>query len=782
MAWTVMYDVMQWVDANGDPASGYVLKAYLPGTTTPTSIAIDKDGSSPQATITFNAEGKPEVSGNEIVPFIDREYKWAIFRNASDASANSNPFAGFYDNIPQYVRADDAAAIYPTFNELTTTTMKNHTNRDYIVGDVIQTAERSTGNGGGGVYDCVAVGTTPYVDLPDGRGIIVSVADPTICFRLRKNNANLVVSMFGANATAGVAVNTAAIQYAIDYGATVGGTVCGEAGVTYPHSQLLIKNGLREFNFTKSILEPDGTTNPANITTEAALVLDGLLVGGTQVDNCTVSVTIDMKNGDRTAILGDGCSNCKFVKNKIYGFTNSATYNHRGIRLQEAPDNNIISNNIIEGYDNPTQRGLLIELWARLSDLIAFAGFFTGSISRQPTPATRNIITNNTISGGSYACNLQGAEGTIVQGNEFTNQNHRGMWVGNGSFYNLILGNVITEFVSSAILLGYGCQHNTIANNKCKNEEGYSISGEAVININTGSSFNLVDGNHLDAPMNYSVYVATDSSYNTISNNFSKNAYLAGFFVENDWKDTLPTNHLYGRPNYADPTDADPSATSWTFNNLIGTTFKGNVVHSGYTGRNITAFGCAQVENSFAGATATQLEDTTFVGNTVLTTSNIAYCLYCYEQDQGDNKNLKIHGNTFDSGFSASTADFLWATPSGTGLNPKSHALVYCSDNGVFDDLVHGAAFDFTDADTTPDISNWFFFQFNNTGATNVTDFDGGIEGKEIVLRGDSNTTIVYTSGLIRPKGLVNVTGMNSNSLIGFKQIGGIWYETFRNF
>lgn len=194
MAWTVMYDVMQWVDANGDPASGYVLKAYLPGTTTPTSIAIDKDGSSPQATITFNAEGKPEVSGNEIVPFIDREYKWAIFRNASDASANSSPFAGFYDNIPQYVRADDAAAVYPTFNELTTTTMKNHTNRDYIVGDAIQTAAFSTGNGGGGIYDAITTGVTAGVDLPDGGEIIQSVSNPLISFKLRRSIINDVAT------------------------------------------------------------------------------------------------------------------------------------------------------------------------------------------------------------------------------------------------------------------------------------------------------------------------------------------------------------------------------------------------------------------------------------------------------------------------------------------------------------------------------------------------------------------------------------------------------------
>lgn len=102
MVWTIMADVPNPIfDGNGDPFSGAVLKAYLPGTTTSTSIAIDSSGSSPQTSITANAAGIWEVSGNEIVPFIDREHKWAIFANASDAAANTPAYMGFFDNIPQ---------------------------------------------------------------------------------------------------------------------------------------------------------------------------------------------------------------------------------------------------------------------------------------------------------------------------------------------------------------------------------------------------------------------------------------------------------------------------------------------------------------------------------------------------------------------------------------------------------------------------------------------------------------------------------------------------------
>ena len=164
MAFTVMYDVMQWVDTNGDPASGFVLKAYDPGTTTPISIFIDKDGASPQATITFNAEGKPEVSGNEIVPFIDRDYKWAIFLNATDAAANTNPFAGFYDNIPQSVSSTDSSSASKTYLTLLLAVADAAV---INIGDNIFLIERATDEGGGAHWEAVASTTNNGIDIVD---------------------------------------------------------------------------------------------------------------------------------------------------------------------------------------------------------------------------------------------------------------------------------------------------------------------------------------------------------------------------------------------------------------------------------------------------------------------------------------------------------------------------------------------------------------------------------------------------------------------------------------
>lgn len=583
----------------------------------------------------------------------------------------------------------------------------------------------------------------------------------------------------------GIVDDTAALQAALDAAALVGGRVIGEPNHTYSITKLVIKNGLREFSTNGAVIAPTGTTDPTGISTDAVIVLQGLLTGGiTVVDNCKVSLTIDMSAGDRTAILGDGCTNCEFVGNNIYGFTNSATHNHRGIRLQEGASYNEVHSNYIQGYDTPTQRGLLVELWASLDTLVSFGGFFNGTVQRQPSPAHHNNVHDNHLINGSYALNLQGGEYNTFHNNVCHKQNHRGVWSGNGSFFNRISNNTITQFTSSAILLGYVCEHNVIVGNACINEPGFGVGGEAVININTGSSYNIIANNHCDAPTNYSVYVATDSSYNLIDGNYSKNAYLAAFAVENDWASPRPANAFFSRPNYGDPTSLyPPFSTSWTYKNTEGNTFQNNIVHSGYTGRNIAAFSISHIENTLPGATPTSHVGTTLKNNRVLTSTNIAYGLFLYEDTTGGLQEVVLIGNTWAPTLIAATSDFQAANASSANLNIKSVGLVYAENNGPqVDNLVHGEFLNFANNDTTPSVKYWKNFAFNNTSPTSVTNFDDGVDGQEIVLRGSANTTIVYNASLIRTKGSVNITGLTPNHLIGFKRITGVWFEMWRNF
>ncbi len=79
----------QYVDLNGDPASGFVLKAFAEGTSSQINFATDNTGSTLVGTIALNASGYPEVSGNEVIPHLDENYKLFLYPNQAAADADT---------------------------------------------------------------------------------------------------------------------------------------------------------------------------------------------------------------------------------------------------------------------------------------------------------------------------------------------------------------------------------------------------------------------------------------------------------------------------------------------------------------------------------------------------------------------------------------------------------------------------------------------------------------------------------------------------------------------
>ena len=89
MAFTPISNTVPQYEENGVAASGYFIKLYESGTTTPTAMATDSTGTTLLDKCELNTEGYP-INGSSAVfiPHINKKYKIALFRNAADADAN----------------------------------------------------------------------------------------------------------------------------------------------------------------------------------------------------------------------------------------------------------------------------------------------------------------------------------------------------------------------------------------------------------------------------------------------------------------------------------------------------------------------------------------------------------------------------------------------------------------------------------------------------------------------------------------------------------------------
>lgn len=90
MAFTPISNTVPQYEENGIAASGFYIKFYEAGTTTPTAMATDSTGSTLLDKCELNTEGYPKNGSNAVfIPHIDRRYKIALFRNATDADNNN---------------------------------------------------------------------------------------------------------------------------------------------------------------------------------------------------------------------------------------------------------------------------------------------------------------------------------------------------------------------------------------------------------------------------------------------------------------------------------------------------------------------------------------------------------------------------------------------------------------------------------------------------------------------------------------------------------------------
>lgn len=217
MSWTPISNTPPQYEENGIAASGYYIKFYVAGTTTPTSMATDFTGGTLLDKCQLNSKGYP-VNGSSAVflPHIDIKYKIALFRNEADADSNNLANAAWeVDNLFPVLNTDTTNTSDFVFNYATLNDAVISTN--LIEGQSLNISERIINNDGGAVWDVVLSSGVS----PNTFSIVQSTGSPLLALVIRAQD-KMTPQMFGAvcdwnSATETGTSDTEEIQSLINY-------------------------------------------------------------------------------------------------------------------------------------------------------------------------------------------------------------------------------------------------------------------------------------------------------------------------------------------------------------------------------------------------------------------------------------------------------------------------------------------------------------------------------------------------------------------------------------
>jgi len=89
MVWTPTEGYIPQSTEGGEQASGYVVKFYEPGTTTPLTMATDDTGGTTATNFLLDSEGYTTNAGARVVPHTSQSYKVILYLNQADADADA---------------------------------------------------------------------------------------------------------------------------------------------------------------------------------------------------------------------------------------------------------------------------------------------------------------------------------------------------------------------------------------------------------------------------------------------------------------------------------------------------------------------------------------------------------------------------------------------------------------------------------------------------------------------------------------------------------------------
>lgn len=151
MTWTPISGApIQYQKSDGTLASGYYLKAYEAGTTTPLSMATDSTGGTTLAKCQINSSGYPITAGSAVfIPHLNQDYKIVLYKNSTDADADTTANADWeVDNVPVYeVGSDEVWGTFagaPTQTSAITFTLTGDQTSTFSVGTKLKLTDAST--------------------------------------------------------------------------------------------------------------------------------------------------------------------------------------------------------------------------------------------------------------------------------------------------------------------------------------------------------------------------------------------------------------------------------------------------------------------------------------------------------------------------------------------------------------------------------------------------------------------------------------------------------------
>ncbi len=373
------------------------IKAYEPGTTTPKSMALDSGGVTQVAKLQLNADGFLVSAGDALViPYIDGSYDLWLFPTEAEADANDTSNAlRLADNVTGALTTEglDLSLINDLSQAYEFLTLQKAVEFTQLVeGKVCHLAERTAGNGGGGIWDVVLTSSV----TPNTHNIVQSVALPSFSFVLRTGSVSNVLQ-FGALGN-GVADDTGPILRAHE----INDSVYFPKTDNYYRASNITLNDRAKFSSNGALVRGITTGSLFIITDAAGASRDRISFEGFQLDT--------EQNGTGVALnIGTNIRRVYIRNNRIEQFNkaiqlagcyssdisyNEIRDNATGIEIQSKCHSLSLVNNLVHGN---TARGLSF-INGDTRDVTVVGGAYQGS----PVGIYADAVENLTILGDIY--------------------------------------------------------------------------------------------------------------------------------------------------------------------------------------------------------------------------------------------------------------------------------------------------------------------------------------------------------------------------------------------